>query len=99
MHVTAYAPLGRGAVLAAEGGGKRTPGTALPTAARGGGGGGGGGTAANSAAPCCLLEEEPVVAAAARLGCTPAQVLLLGAAAWRLTPTSSQAPAQARAEA
>ena len=97
MHVTAYAPLGRGAVLAAEGGGKGTPGSAPPTAARGGGGGGGG-TAANSAAPCCLLEEEAVVAAAARLGCYPAQVLLLGAAACRLTPTSSQAPAQARAE-
>ena len=33
-----------------------------------------------------------MVAAAARLGCTPAQVLLLGAAAWRLTPSPSPSP-------
>ena len=60
VHVTAYAPLGRGAVLAVEG---------KPTAARGGGGD----MAANPSAPCCLLAEVAVVEAAARLGCTPAQ--------------------------
>ena len=93
VHVTAYAPLGRGAVMAAEGAvlagktppGKPPPGKTPPMAARGGG------TAASTAAstaslldealpsyhPSSLLEEAAVVEAAARLGCTPAQVLLL----------------------